>query len=116
MLLVVGAVSRLVFAVWTSQWLRTVVHLSGVAGHLMLIGCQITATLTLEGALAWRGRRKGHGGKASGHRSVLSVNLSSLPQKVMIEKKHSSNQNKHRGAREASCSKGEGSWTQQDKK
>lgn len=53
-LLEVAAVGRLVLAVRAGQRLGAVVDLPGVAGHLVLVGCQVVTALTLEGTLACR--------------------------------------------------------------
>ncbi len=50
-LLKVAAVCGLVLAVWAGERFGAIVDLSGVAGHLMLVGCQVITTLTLERTL-----------------------------------------------------------------
>lgn len=50
-LLEVAAVSGLVLAVWAGKRFGAIVDLPGVAGHLMLVGCQVVTTLTLERTL-----------------------------------------------------------------
>lgn len=47
-LLEVAAVSCFVLAVGAAEWFGSVVHLAGVAGHLMLIGCQVAAVIAFE--------------------------------------------------------------------
>lgn len=54
MLLKVAAVCRFVLAVWAGKGLGTVVDLSGVAGHLVLIGGKVAAALTLKRTLTCR--------------------------------------------------------------
>lgn len=51
MLLEVAAVGSLVLAVWAGKRFGAIVDLPGVAGHLMLVGCQVVTTLTLERTL-----------------------------------------------------------------
>lgn len=50
-LLEVAAICRLVLTVWTGKRFGTVMDLPGMAGHLMLVGCQVITTLALEGTL-----------------------------------------------------------------
>lgn len=50
-LLEVAAVCCLVLAVWTGKRFGTVMDLPGVAGDLMLVGCQVITTLAFEGTL-----------------------------------------------------------------
>lgn len=50
-LLEVAAVSGLVVTVGAGERFWPVVDLPGVAGHLMLIGCQVVTALTLERTL-----------------------------------------------------------------
>lgn len=56
MLLKVASVGRFVLAVGAGQRLGTVVDLASVTGHLVLIGCQVAAALTLEGTFTCRGQ------------------------------------------------------------
>ena len=58
-LLEVAAVGRLVLAVGAGQRLGAVVHLSGMPRHLVLIGRQVVAAVTLEGPLACSEKRCG---------------------------------------------------------
>lgn len=51
MLFKVAAVCGLVVAVGAGKRFGAIVDLPGVAGHLMLIGCQVVTALTLEGTL-----------------------------------------------------------------
>lgn len=51
MLLEVAAVGGLVLAVRAGKRFGAVVDLPGVAGHLVLVGCQVVTTLTLERTL-----------------------------------------------------------------
>lgn len=51
MLLEVAAVCGLVLAVRAGKRFGAVVDLPGVAGHLVLVGCQVITTLTLERTL-----------------------------------------------------------------
>lgn len=50
-LLEVAPVCSLVLAVWAGERFGAVVDLPGVAGHLMLVGCQVITTLTLKRTL-----------------------------------------------------------------
>lgn len=48
----IASVGCFVLAVRTVEWLGSVMHLSGVTRHLVLIGCQIAAAVTPERSLA----------------------------------------------------------------
>lgn len=50
----VAAICRLVVTVGARQRFRPVVDLPSMAGHLMLIGCQVVTALTFKGTLTCR--------------------------------------------------------------
>ena len=65
MLLVVAAISRLVWTVGAAQGLGPIVNLSGMACHLMLIGSQVVAAVTFERPFTCQEKQCG---KCSGYR------------------------------------------------
>lgn len=58
MLFKVAAVGCFVLAVRTIERLGSIMHLPGMTGHLMLIGCQIAAAVTFERSLTCCGEAK----------------------------------------------------------
>lgn len=53
MLFKVATVCCLILAVRAAQGLGSIVDLSGMAGHFVLVGCQVTAAVTFERPLTY---------------------------------------------------------------
>lgn len=53
MLFKVAAIGCLVLAVRAAEGLGSIVYLSGMAGHLVLVGCQVAAVVTFERPLTY---------------------------------------------------------------